>query len=98
MRPSNQLLDQYLALHDGGKTTLTTYRKYAEKHARLLIDNAKVGALEADVVDFLYAELRRCREHCNGRSFIEHRITGKHDCDHRCGPHQCKPLADATIR
>jgi integrase/DNA-binding transcriptional regulator YhcF (GntR family) len=94
----NQLLDQYLALHDGGKTTLTTYRKYADKHVRPFIGDVKVGALEADIVDSLYAELRRCREHCNGRPFIEHHITGKHDCDIRCRPHQCKPLAAATIR
>ncbi|MBV9163837.1 MAG: tyrosine-type recombinase/integrase [Pseudonocardiales bacterium] len=94
----NQLLDRYLALHDGGKTTLHTYRTYAEKHVRPFIGNVKVGALEADVVDSLYAELRRCRQHCNGRPFVEHRITGEHDCDQRCGPHQCKPLAAATIR
>ncbi|MGH3872564.1 MAG: tyrosine-type recombinase/integrase [Pseudonocardiaceae bacterium] len=94
----NQLLDQYLALHAGGKTTLTTYRKYAEKHIRPFIGNVKVGGLEADVVDSLYAELRRCREHCNGRPFVEHRSTGEHDCNQRCRPHQCKPLAAASIR
>lgn len=100
-RPSatvNQLLDQYFALYDGGRTTLTTYRKYAERHIRPFIGNVKIGALEADMVDSLYTELRRCREHCNGRPFVEHRITGEHDCDRRCGPHHCKPLAAATIR
>jgi integrase len=94
----DQLLDQYLTLHNGGKTTLSTYRMYAEKHIRPFLGHVKVGALEADVVDSLYAELRRCREHCNGRRFIEHRTTGEHDCDQRCSPHHCKPLADATIR
>jgi integrase len=94
----DQLLDQYLTLHNGGKTTLSTYRMYAEKHIRPFLGHVKVGALEADVVDSLYAELRRCREHCNGRRFIEHRTTGEHDCDQRCSPHRCKPLADATIR
>lgn len=94
----DQLLDQYLALHNGGKTTLSTYRMYAEKHIRPFIGHVKVGALEADVVDSLYAELRRCRKHCNGRQFVEHHSTGKHDCIPRCRPHHCKPLADATIR
>ena len=94
----DQLLDQYLALHDGGKTTLGTYRVYAEKHIRPFIGQVKVGALEADVIDSLYAELRRCREHCNGRRFVEHHTTGEHDCNQRCRPHQCKPLAGATIR
>jgi integrase len=94
----DQLLDQYLALHNGGKTTLSTYRMYADKHIRPFIGHVKVGALEADVVDSLYAELRRCREHCNGRQFVEHHTKNEHDCNQRCGPHQCKPLADATIR
>jgi integrase len=94
----DQLLDQYLALHNGGKTTLSTYRMYAEKHIRPFIGHVKVGALEADVVDSLYAELRRCREHCTGRRFVAHRIKGEHYCNERCSPHQCKPLADATIR
>jgi integrase len=94
----DQLLDQYLALHHGGKTTLSTYRMYAEKHIRPFIGHVKVGALEADVVDSLYAELRRCREHCNGRRFVEHRAKGEHDCNQRCRPHKCKPLADATVR
>ncbi|MGB6162185.1 MAG: tyrosine-type recombinase/integrase [Pseudonocardiaceae bacterium] len=94
----DQLLDKYLALHNGGKTTLSTYRLYADKHVRPFVGHVKVGALEADVVDSLYAELRRCREHCNGRPFVEHRTQGEHDCNQRCGPHQCRPLADATIR
>ena len=94
----DQLLDQYLALHNGGKTTLSTYRMYADKHVRPFVGHLKVGALEADVVDSLYAELRRCREHCDGRGFVAHRIQGEHDCDQRCGPHRCRPLADATIR
>lgn len=29
---------------------------------------------------------------------MEHRTEGAHDCDHRCRPHQCKPLAAETIR
>ncbi|MGH3864697.1 MAG: tyrosine-type recombinase/integrase [Pseudonocardiaceae bacterium] len=94
----DQLLDKYLALHNGGKTTLNTYRLYADKHVRPFVGHVKVSALEADVVDSLYAELRRCREHCNGRPFVEHHTQGEHDCNQRCGPHQCRPLADATIR
>lgn len=94
----DQLLDQYLAVHDGGKTTLSTYRMYADKHIRPFLGHIKVGALEADVVDSLYAELRRCREHCTGRRFIDHYTTGEHECTQRCRSHQCKPLADATIR
>jgi integrase len=94
----NQLLDQYLSLHHGGNTTLTTYRMYADKHVRPFIGHLKVSALEADTVDSLYAELRHCREHCHGRRTVEHRTQGEHDCDHRCKPHQCRPLAAATIR
>jgi hypothetical protein len=43
--------------------------------------------------DAFYAELRRCRDHCNGRPQIQHRTIQQHDCDERCRSHVCKPLS-----
>ena len=43
-------------------------------------------------------ELRRCREHCDGRSEIVHWTTADHACTRRCRRHACKPLAAWTIR
>lgn len=43
--------------------------------------------------------LRKCRDHCGGaRKAIEHRKAGPHDCTDKCRPHECKPLAPASIR
>lgn len=95
----NQLLDRYLAEADLEFNTLDVYRGYSEKHLRPFLGQLKVGSLDAGVMDSLYAELRRCRDHCtNTKGHIDHRTTRKHECDDRCGPHKCRPLAASTIR
>jgi hypothetical protein len=80
------------------RSTLATYIGYADKHIRPLIGQVQVGALDADVFDSFYAELRRCREHCTGARFVEHRTPAAHECDPRCRPHTCRPLGASTIR
>ena len=45
--------------------------------------------LDVETLDSFYAELRRCREHCDGRLHLQHR-TGQ--------PHVCRGLADSTVR
>src|SRR5947209_7112787 len=45
------------------------------------------------------ADLRRCRVRCDGRSFIEHKAVGEHDCKAaKCKLHTCKPMAASTVR
>jgi integrase len=79
--------------------TLDTYRGYAEKHIRPLLGAEKIGSLDAGAMDSFYAELRHCRDHCDGsRGLIDHRTPRAHDCDDRCRPHECRPLAASTIR
>jgi integrase len=39
-----------------------------------------------------------CRRQCKGRTFIEHRTRREHDCDDRCRPHECRPLALSSVR
>lgn len=70
------------------------------KHDRPLIGKQRVGSLHASVFDAFYAELRRCRAHCDRRdkSLVDHRTLASHRCDHRCGPHRCKGLSKSTIR
>jgi integrase len=94
----NQLLDRYFAMVDAEQTTTRTYVGYARKHIRPLLGELKVGAVDGDVLDSFYAELRRCRQHCGGRRYVEHRTSRPHECDGRCGRHQCTPLAASTIR
>jgi integrase len=94
----DQLLDRHLETLDVGRTTHRMYRKYLEKHVRPFIGRVKAGAVDADVLDSLYAELRRCRAHCDSKRGIDHRTPREHVCDERCRPHDCAPLSATTIR
>ena len=94
----DQLLDRYLDQLDRAPNTLRLYRGYVRNHISPLLGHLKVGQLDAEVLDSFYAELRRCRAHCSGRRQVDHRTSGPHECDHRCGPHKCRPLGPTTVR
>jgi len=94
----NQMLDRHFELAKLDPSTLDTYCGYAAKHVRPFIGVEPVGALDADMFDSLYAEMRRCREHCDRRPRTDHRTPRDHVCDERCRPHRCTPLGDSAIR
>lgn len=94
----DQLLDRYLDVIDVGRNTKRAYTGYLRKHVRPFVGKLKAGALDADALDSLYAEMRRCRTHCTGRGGVDHRTPRPHECDERCRPHVCRPLANSTIR
>lgn len=94
----DHLLDRHFELVTLERSTLATYLGYVEKHLRPLIGHIQVGALDADLFDSFDVELRRCREHCTGDRFVEHRTPVAHECDGRCRPHACRPLGASTIR
>ncbi|WP_224401813.1 tyrosine-type recombinase/integrase [Pseudonocardia sp. ICBG1034] len=95
----DQLLDRYLETLDVGATTHRAYTRYLELHVRPFLGRTKAGAVGAEALDSLYAELRRCRDHCSGSvTRVDHRTPRDHECDDRCRPHRCRPLAPATIR
>jgi integrase len=71
----NQLLDRYLELLDVERTTRSTYEGYIRNHIRPLLGNLVVGRLDGEALDSFYAELRRCRAHCRGRRYVEHRTS-----------------------
>jgi integrase len=61
-----------------------------------------------EVLDELYAQLRRCRRLCGGRrGLVDHRPVGQgrrrpdgepdHECDERCVPHRCKAASASAI-
>jgi hypothetical protein len=62
----DQLLERYLDQFDGAETTLALYRAYVRNHISPHVGRLKVGALNADILDSFYPELRRCRTHCAG--------------------------------
>jgi integrase len=95
----SQLLDRYLEMLDVEPTTRDRYESVIRTHIRPLLGQLPVGRLDGEVLDSFFATLRRCRAHCSGRSrAVEHRTAREHDCDSRCGPHQCRPLANGTLR
>lgn len=93
----DQLLDRHFEMLDIERDTVENYRRLARLHIRPPIGGQKVGALDADTFDSFYAELRRCRDHCD-RPYLHHRTNVEHECDARCGPHECRPLAASSIR
>lgn len=93
----DQLIKRHLDSFGGAWSTKNNYHNLWTNHVSPFIGTVRVGELDADILDSLYAELRRCRNHCT-RAFIQHRTDHKHECDHRCGPHRCQPLGVSAIR
>ncbi|RZT88803.1 site-specific recombinase XerD [Pseudonocardia sediminis] len=93
-----ELLERYLAQFDGSPNTLRYYEGLARNHIGPLIGRVAVGQVDAEILDSLYAELRRCRKHCTGRGGVDHRTDGDHECDDRCRPHRCRPLGVSAVR
>ena len=82
----NQLHDQHIAMSTWERSTRETYVGYANKHIRPLIGTGKV-ALDARVFDSFQAELRRCRDHCGRKRYVDHRSPHPHEGDSRCRMH-----------
>jgi integrase len=94
----NQLLDRYLDVIELEPTTRQGYVGKIDKHIRPTIGALQVGRLDAETLERLYAQLRKCREHCHGRRYVQHRTAQPHTCDPRCAPHVCTPLSAASVR
>jgi len=95
----DQLLTRYLDQFDGAPKTGALYRSYVKNHISPFVGTVKVGHLDPEMLDALYAELRRCRKHCKtSRSHVDHRTDHQHQCDQRCRPHRCEPLSASTVR
>ncbi len=95
------LLNEWITGHQVEPTTRETYALLIEKFIAPAIGDETLGKLAqlgSHPYEKLYAELRTCRRRCRGRTFLEHRTPRKHECDSRCRPHECTPLADSSIR
>ena len=90
-----QLLDRYLGLLDVGASTRRGYEGYIRKHIRPALGSLKVSRVNAETLESFYAELRRCRDHCDRRrNGIAHRTTRRHECDPHPGM-TCSPMDPA---
>ena len=79
----NQLLDRWLEVAEMETTTRNSVVGRLNRHVRPMLGAVSVSRLDAETLESLYAQLRRCRERCGGR---------------RQAGHTCRPLAPATIR
>lgn len=77
------LLDRWLPQHELDATTRMTYDILIRNHIRPVLGDVPLLLLTRDASERLerfYADLRRCRQRCNGRPRIEHRVEGPHEC------------------
>ena len=78
----NQLLDRCLEVAEMETTTHKSAVGRLDRHVGPVLGGVSVSRLDAEMLESLYAELRRCRDRCGGR---------------RQAGHTCRPLAPATI-
>jgi integrase/DNA-binding transcriptional regulator YhcF (GntR family) len=81
-----QLMTRYFSVLDADTQTVRGYRSKYETHIKPLLGTTQLSRLDVETLDSFYAELRRCRIHCQGRKKdIEHRTTRPHQCDEHVG-------------
>jgi integrase len=81
-----QLVTRYFSVLDADTQTVRGYRSKYETHIRRLLGTTQLSRLDVETLDTFYAELRRCRIHCQGRKKdVEHRTNRPHQCDEHVG-------------
>jgi len=85
----NYLLDRWLDVIDIEKKTRAGYVGKIEKHIRPTLGPIAVGKVKVETVEALYAQLRRCRDHCRGRKYVQHRTEREHVCDEHTARRKC---------
>jgi len=58
----------------------------------------QVARVDAELLETFYARLRKCRDHCDDRRYIQHRTMRAHECDDRCGRHAWKGWVSSSVR
>jgi len=77
-----QLIVKYFEVVDVDVQTLRGYRSKYKNHIKPLLETtplSKLGQIGTgvEILDSFYAELHRCRLHCDGKKFIQHRTTSR---------------------
>ena len=93
----SQLLQAHLDFVKPDPRSRHSLDSYIGKHIDPKLGKRFAGSISTYDIEWFYADLRRCRDHCEG-PFIKHRTAGEHRCTAKCGPHVCQPLSAATIR
>jgi integrase len=97
------LLDKWLPQHEVDATTRMNYESQIRNYIKPNLGDVPLLLFVRDASERLeafYARLRRCRQLCSGRPFVEkHEAEGPHDCvKAECHWHDCKPYAASSVR
>jgi integrase len=93
----SQLIDRWLEVIDVEASTRQGYVRKIGKHIRPALGTMQVGKLDAEILESFHAQLRKCRDHCGGRKYVQHRTPAEHVCDEHDGP-RCRPSNPAECR
>jgi integrase len=74
-------LTRWLKTVEVEDSTRDGYIGYIERNIRPTLGAVPIAKLSTRMLETFYAELRRCRIRCNGRSTVAHRLVGEHTCD-----------------
>ena len=91
----NELLDRWLEVIEVERKTRAGYVSKIEKHIRPTVGRLQVGRVKAETIEGLYAQLRRCREHCRGAKYVQHRTGDDHVCDEHSPRRRCAKVTFA---
>jgi integrase len=109
------LLNRYLEVADLEVSTREAHEGYIRRTIEPVLGDVCVRKLRAEVLDALYAHLKKCSRLCGRLPKTEHYTHDEHVCDERCGllrdhwtsrphqcngrcrPHRCKPMAPGSI-
>jgi integrase len=97
------LLDKWLPQHELDETTRMNYASHIRNYIRPALGDLPLLVLVRETSSRLepfYADLRRCRQRCSRRPFIErHSTDAPHDCrSASCTSHMCEPYAASSVR
>lgn len=73
-------MEAWLRTHEVEETTRTSYEQYARVHLYPAFGDQPIGKVTTQLLEELYAQLRRCSARCDGRPFVEHRVDEPHEC------------------
>ena len=106
----SDLIDRWLSVAELELITTVNYESYIERVIRPVLGGLQLREIQdrVEVLDELYAQLRRCRRLCGGRrGLVDHRPVGQgrrrpdgepdHQCDERCVPHRCQGASASAI-
>jgi integrase len=94
-------IEEWFAVAELETSTRLGYRSYIDRYIVPALGSTPVKNLKVQSLDQFYAGLRRCRTGCSGRSQVEHRLDGPHECRevihrrkrvHDCAAVRCRVL------